>query len=237
MTWSGRREGGSRFLIWLYGRIGVHLGRPFARVFLWPIAIYFFARRRAERVASRAFLSRAFGRRATFLEVMRHIYIYSATILDRVFLLSGPIERFDVRVHGLDELNRLLRPDRGLLLLGAHIGSFEVLRSLGRERPDVEVRVVMDRKQTPVLTELLHELNPDVRTHIIDAGGDPAELALKMAEAAGRGMLIGLLGDRTRPGQATEPAEFFGETARFPTAPYLLASVLQIPIVLCFGLY
>jgi predicted LPLAT superfamily acyltransferase len=125
----------------------------------------------------------------------------------------------------------------GVLLLGAHIGSFEVLRTLGETRADVRICVVMDRLQTPGLTAALHALNPAIAANVIDAGGDASALALAMHDAARAGALIGLLGDRARPGESVHEVEFFGERAAFPVAPYLLASLLELPVVLAFGLY
>src|SRR5262249_29484625 len=157
--------------------------------------------------------------------------------LDRVFLLSEAFRRFDVRVEGLDSLHVQMARGRGVLLLGAHVGSFEILRALGEQRPDVRICVVMDRRQTPALTETLHALNPAIAANIIDAGADAAELALALHGAAREGALIGLLGDRARLGEAVRAADFFGARAAFPVAPYLIASLLAVPVVLCFGLY
>jgi len=112
-----------------------------------------------------------------------------------------------------------------------------VLRVLGEQRPDVRICVVMDRQQTPGLTETLQTLNPKLAANVIDAGADPAELALAMHDAARDGALIGLLGDRARPGEGLCDVEFFGARAAFPVAPYLIASLLAVPVVLCFGLY
>ena len=50
-------------------------------------------------------------------------------------------------------------------------------------------------------------------------------------------MLIGMLADRSRPQEATTTVQFFGRPAEFPTAPYLIASVLNLPVTLIFGLY
>jgi predicted LPLAT superfamily acyltransferase len=213
------------------------IGRPMARVLLAPSALYFFLRRGGERRGSRSFLTRAFGRPARWWEVLRHIHAYSATMLDRVFLLSESFRRFDIRIEGLDQLHAAMDHGRGVLLLGAHIGSFEVLRTLGEQRPDVPIRVVMDRQQTRFMTETLHALNPTIADNIIDAGADPSALALAIHDAARSGALIGLLGDRARPGEAVHAAEFFGGRAEFPVAPYLLASLLDLPVVLAFGLY
>lgn len=235
--WIERPEIGTRGIITFSVALVRRVGRTAARCLLAPAALYFFLSRGPERRASRAFLSRAFGRPAHWWEVLRHHYIYSATILDRVFLLSESFRRFDVRIEGLDELHAQMDRGRGVLLLGAHVGSFEILRTLGEQRPDVRICVVMDRQQTPGLNETLHALNPSIAANIIDAGADPAELALAMHAAAREGALIGLLGDRARPGEGVREVEFFGARAGFPVAPYLIASLLDVPVVLCIGLY
>jgi len=236
-VWNERPEGGNRIAIRLGCSLGLHLGRAFVRALLYPSVAYFFLRRGPERRASRAFLARAFGRPASSWQVLRHLHMYGQTMLDRIFLLSESLQRFEVSSHGLDVLERQMARGRGVLLLGAHIGSFEVLRTLGEKRPGVRVTAVMDRRQTQQMTEILHALNPKIAANVIDAGADPAELALAMHTAAKEGALIGLLADRARPGEAVHAVEFFGAPAQFPTSPYLIAALLELPVVLCFGLY
>jgi len=236
--WRERREAGGRVAIWLIRAAGLFGGRAFARVWLYPITLYFYFRRTHERRDSRAFLSLALDRPARALDVLKHIHCYAATILDRAFLLNdASLDRFDVRIHGLDRLEAEIAPGRGVLLLGAHFGSFEVLRTLTARRPDLQLRVIMDLKQTRALNELLHALNPAIAANVIDAGVDPGALALSLHEAARQGALIGLLADRSRAHEATAAAEFFGRAAQFPTAAYQIASMLELPIVLAFGVY
>lgn len=235
--WSERREGGGRFALWLIRAIGLRLGRPVARALLYPIALYFFFRRGPERRASRAYLTRVLQRPARIWDVLKHIHCYAATILDRVFLLARSTRGFAIAVHGLEQLEAQLAPGRGAILLGAHIGSFEALRVLAEARPDLKVRMLMDRGQTPALTELLHALNPAVADMVIDAGGDGTTAVLAIRDAAAKGALVGLLGDRARPGEATRKARFFGAPAQFPIAPHLIAAALELPVVLAFGLY
>jgi predicted LPLAT superfamily acyltransferase/uncharacterized membrane protein len=235
--WSERSEGGGKFAMWLIVAIGLRIGRPVARALLYPIALYFVCRRTAERRASRAFLSRVLGKPVSVRHVLRHIHCYAATILDRAFLLARSTRGFDIRVEGLDQIEAQIARGRGVLLLGAHIGSFEALRVLAESRPELCVRFVMDRGQTPALTRLLHALNPAVAQMVIDVRGGGADIALAIREAAEGGALIGLLGDRARAGEATREAQFFGAPAALPVAPYLIASALELPIVLCFGLY
>ena len=235
--WIGRPEGGGRFAIWLLVTIGLRLGRPVARVILYPITLYFFLRRPYERRVSYAFLKRVFGKPANAWQVMRHIHRFAGTLLDRVFLLSDRFARFDVRMHGLDELTSRIRPERGVFLVGSHVGSFEVLRVAAGARPDVDVRVVLDTQKTPALTELLHAINPAIARNVIDASRPSTEIVLALGEAIHSGALATLLADRARPHEATIVVDFMGAPAAFPVAPFVIGSVLKAPMVLCFGLY
>ncbi|MBS0583464.1 MAG: acyltransferase [Proteobacteria bacterium] len=236
--WSERREAGGRFAIWLIRAAGLHAGRGFARAWLYPITLYFYFRRTRERRDSREFLSIALGRPARAWDILRHIHSYAATILDRIYLLhDATLDRFDLRVHGLDQIEAEIARGRGVLLLGAHFGSFEALRALSLHQPEVKLRVVMDLKQTRALNEVLHALNPEVANNVIDAGVDPGALALSLHEAAQQGALIGLLADRPRAGEPTAGVEFFGRTAQIPVAAYQIASMLELPVVLGFGIY
>jgi predicted LPLAT superfamily acyltransferase len=235
--WKQRPEGGGLFAIWLIRTFALHVGRLPARMVLFPITLYFLLMRGPERRASRAFLTRVFGRPATLWEVARHIHTFAATILDRVFLLSEQFRRFDLHVHGLDALRAELDKGRGLLLFGAHVGSFEALRVLSLKRPDVSVRVVLDKGQSPALTQLLDALNPNIASTVIDAAQPGTAIVLALKEAADQKAAIGLLVDRARPGEPAVACPFFGTPALFPSAPALIAAALQIPVVLCFGLY
>jgi len=235
--WSARPEGGGRVAIWLIKTIGLRCGRPCARLILYPATLYFFLRRGYERRVSYAFLERALGRKATAWEVMRHIHCFASTMLDRVFLLSDRFARFDVSVHGLEELKSRIQPKRGVLLLGAHVGSFEVLRVLANERPDVRVCAVLDTQKTPALTQALHALNPGVARNVIDASRPGTEIVLALSEAVHEGALVTLLADRAREHEATVVVDFMGAPAAFPTAPFLIGALLKVPVVLCIGLY
>jgi predicted LPLAT superfamily acyltransferase len=169
--------------------------------------------------------------------VARHIHCFASTILDRVFLLGGQLERFDVAIGGLDKLHAALDRGRGVLLLGSHLGSFEVLRVLARRRPDYVIRVVLDKGHNPSMTQLLDELNPEIAAGVIDAGQDGPSLMLEIQHAVRSGALVALLGDRVHRGEYSIDAPFLGAPARFPITPMQVAAALKVPVVLGFGLY
>ena len=235
--WQQRPEGGGRFAIWLIRSIARFGGRAISRALLYPITLYFVLVRGPERRASRDFLGRVFGRRARLLEVARHIHCFSATILDRVFLLSGQLRRFDMRVHGLTELHEVLDRQQGMLLFGSHHGSFEALRVLSLERPDIQLRVVMDRHQNAAVTQLLEALSPEIARTVIDAQQDGIAITLAINEQTRANAVVALLVDRAKAGDAATVVPFLGAGAEFPNAPFLIAATLRVPVMLSFGLY
>ncbi|HET7126914.1 MAG TPA: acyltransferase [Lysobacter sp.] len=235
--WKQRREGGGRFAIRLIRGIGRYGGRGVARACLVPITVYFLLRRSAERRDSLAYLARIFGRRATWWDAARHIHCFASTILDRVFLLGGELDRFEVTIAGVDHLHASLDRGRGALLLGSHLGSFEVLRVLARERSDYVIRVVLDKGHNPAMTQLLDELNPQIAAGVIDAGQDGPSLMLQIQQAVQSGALVALLADRVHGRERGADADFLGDPARFPLAPMQVAAALKVPVVLGFGLY
>jgi predicted LPLAT superfamily acyltransferase len=235
--WLDRPEAGGWFAIWLIRFIGLHFGRGFARLFLYPITLYFYFRRGPERRASRDYFRRVNDKSGSAWQVMRLIHAFASTILDRVFLLARGIGGFRVGVRGVEELHRHLDRGQGVLLLGAHVGSFEVLRVLAAGKTDRKVKLVMDKSKTPALTALLEALAPELADSVIDTARGGMDIVLALSEAAREGAMITLLGDRGRPHELMREAPFFGTDAPFPAAPWLIASLLKVPVVLCLGLY
>lgn len=233
--WARQSERGSRVLVVLIGWITLHVGRWAARPLLYPITLYFLATAREQRVASREFLTRALNRRAGWFDVARHFHRFACTILDRPHFVSGDYRRFDLEVHGFDAAYELALRGRGCILLGAHLGSFEVMRMLGMQHDRVEVKVLMYEDHNAMLTRLIYALNPKLSDSIISLGRFDSLLEAK--ECLDRGQLVGILGDRASDNDRTTRCRFFGQEATFPAGPMLFASMTKVPVLLFFGLY
>lgn len=235
--WIERPEGGTVFGYKLLITFATTCGRAAARLILYPITLYFLLRRGPERRASRKYLQRVTGAAATLWQVAKHIHCFAAVTLDRLFLLSERFRRFDIHIYGIEDLREAKARNQGVLIFGAHLGSFDALRALSQLRPDVKVRVVLDVEQNPALTKLLNSFNPQLAQSIINARQEGTTTALAIKEALDEGALVTLLVDRARPGNQVETVSFLGNPAPLPTAPWHLAAAVKVPVVLCFGLY
>ncbi|NCF26504.1 MAG: lipid A biosynthesis acyltransferase [Gammaproteobacteria bacterium] len=233
--WVHQSERGSRFLVVLIGWITLKVGRWAARLLLYPITLYFILTAREQRVASRKFLSRVMGRKASWWKVARHFHVFAGSILDRVYLVAGDHRRFDLQMHGVEAALEQVEKGRGCILLGAHLGSFEVMRMLAMLDDRVEVKVLMYEEHNATLTGLIYSLNPRFSESVIPLGA--IDSLLRVQECLARGELVGVLGDRVAENDRVTRCQFLGQQATFPSGPMLLASVLKVPVQLFFGLY
>ena len=233
--WLYHRERGSRsatrFMTWL----ALRSSRSAARLLLYPICAYFLLFSPRARSTSRQYLALALARPPRFTDLWRHFFTFAATVLDRVYFTGGRFGHFDIEVRGLERLRDTLAQGRGCLLLGAHLGSFELLRTLAREHR-LSVNTVMYEENAANITEVLNtQLDPTLRERIIVSG--EVDTMLRIAECLSRGELVGMLGDRAAGSDKTVTCRFFGRNAVFPQGPLRLALSLRVPVYLVAGLY
>jgi predicted LPLAT superfamily acyltransferase len=235
--WAVQGERSNPLALWTITLIARHLGRWAGRLLLYPIVGYFLVALGQVRRHSRDYLGRVLGRPAALLDVARHLHCFASTLLDRVFVLTGRFEVLEVREHGPELLLKYAAKGQGCLLIGSHLGSFEVMRCLARTRPEVRVKVLMHRQQNPMMMQVVESLDPGLADAVIDTGRREADLILQVQQALEAGYCVGLLGDRVHGAERSARCDFLGGRASFPTSPYLLASMLKVPLVMCFALY
>ena len=233
--WVARPERGATWAIRAMVWVALGLGRPTTRVLLYPISLYFLLFSAKARSASRKYLAKVLSRPPRGMDLYRHFHTFSSNILDRVFLFNDQYSSFEVRVHGQEMLNDVIAGGQGCFLLGAHMGSFEIVRSLGREAHGPRVALVMYEENAQKLNSVLNAINPKLLLQVIALG--KVDSMLKVEEALDRGEFVGMLGDRTIAGEGTVPCDFLGEQAMWATGPFRIAMILKRPIVLMFGLY
>ena len=234
-SWLGIAEKGSVFGIRFMLFACTVFGRGVARACLRPVVLYYVLFHGNARRASRDYLQRVTGA-ATFGQVYRHLLNFAEVNLDRVFFLQGKTSGLAIGSNGFEHLRRQRATGKGALLVSAHLGSFEAMHVLAGAK-DVRVNILTYRGNARMLNSVLGGLNPSLNARFIELLPGDVNAILRIKELIDAGEMVAMMGDRAGLDPNVTTVEFFGEKARFPAGLYILASVLDCPILLTISLY
>lgn len=234
-SWAQTPERSNMFMLRIMTWISLRLGRRAGRLVLHLIAAYFLLFSPASRRASARYLRRALGRAPRWRDLYRHFFTFATTIHDRIYLVNRRFDLFDFEIHGEDALNELLADGKGVFLMGAHLGSFEVIRAIGRKQTDLHVAMVMHQDNAQKINAMLGAINPEAVQDIIGLGH--LDSMLQVRQRLDEGCLVGMLADRTPGDDALYPVRILDATAHLPTGPFRMAALLRRPVIFMTGLY
>jgi len=240
--WAASDERGSdwaiRFIVGCVRTLGT---RPMV-VLLAPITIYFLFFAKTARRASRDYLRRLYRfqgrpRKPTLLDSYRHIYSFATSILDRLAIWGDAVDDFQFQLHGREHMQPLIDAGQGAILLGAHIGNFDMLRVVAREY-SIPVNVIMYQVNAEKINRAFAELDPDSNVRIINLDESSVNTGLSIRACVERGEFVAVLADRVRPGGRSRVmhASVLGASALLPVGPFRLGCLLGFPVVMVVAL-
>jgi predicted LPLAT superfamily acyltransferase len=239
-AWQQLAEVGSLAALRAMNALYWTFGRRFALPILYPIAAYFYLRYPRVRAASRdyrAALAAASGEPAPAGGGFRHVLEFAVQLFDRMVSWGDSFDRMKMEKSRSVALLELARSGRGGILVGAHLGSFDLLR-LVADRHEVRVNVLMYTAHADRINEFFARLDPRSRVRVLAIDPDSVQTAFAVRRCVEQGEFVGILADRVPPGGRgrSECARFLGREAAFPTAPFELAALLGCPLLLCLCL-
>jgi predicted LPLAT superfamily acyltransferase len=246
-NWWRLTERGSYFgmLVVFYFYRG--FGRRAATALLYPITAYFFLTGRGARRASMQYLQRLYRhlgptpllpRAPTWRDSWRHMLSFAESSLDKIIAWIGQVNHAEVDFPNRAQLHQLLTSDRGAVLIGAHLGNWEMARALAALSGYRTINAVIYTEHAPRFNRLLTRTHGSFRLNLIPITTIGPETAIALQEKIDRGELLVIVGDRTPPhenGRVTR-VPFLGHPAPFAQGPFILASVLDCPVYLFFCL-
>jgi len=251
-SWYARKERGStlgmRFTVWFYRRLGAGI----ARFLVYPIVSYFFLTDAASRQASRRFLERVYacpegarvlGGAPGIKNVFLHYLEFGFSILDRVSFWMREASHFEIRIRGSEHLRRIVDERRGALVLGSHLGSFDVMRIAAATASPIRINVLMFTHHAERINAIFDQLSANqpsdwAKVRVIPVEHGSIQHVLDARSCVRNGEVVAILADRVSPGESHRvfSAKFLGETARFPTGPIFFAGLLGCPVLFMTGL-
>lgn len=241
-AWMGIAERGSisalLLIRWFYRRFG----RRASVALLTPIVAYFFVTARTARRASMDYLrtlwafpggQAALGEAPRWRHVFRHLHEFAENILDRMIAWSGDADSIHIDDQATEHLLDLIREGRGGILLGSHLGSYDMLRMLS-ERTGIVLNVLMFTQHSARINAFFERLCPGLQMRLIHFEPGSVNAVFEMKAAIDRGEFVGILGDRVWESERDRwlCLPFLGRRARFPVGALLLQGVLGCPVFL-----
>jgi len=241
--WSLMRERGSLlglktlFFLYKYG------GRYLVVVMLYPVIFYFFISGKSSRLASQKYLTKIhqFGYMAekpTVWMSLRHFLTMGFAALDKVDVWLGKITMASINYVNFSVFENLLVEKKGALIIGSHLGNLEVCRALAKDNSGACFNVIVFTEHAQKFNDFINSLNKDVKVNLIEVTKMGPDLAIMLQDKIDQGEYIVIAGDRTSTTVAGRViySDFLGEQAPFSQGPFILAGILQCPVLMMFCL-
>ncbi len=231
--WTGKSRGGAlgyKIFIFLIKYTHIRI----AYFFLKFVAVYFFF---FSNKTSLIFYFRkihGYGQLKTYLSIYKNYCLLGEILIDKIALLSGVAKCFTFDFDGEENLRQIVSGGRGGLLVGAHMGNWEVAGQL-LERIDTRINLVMYEAEHEQIKAILDDVLIKKNLNVIPIKDDFTHL-FKLAEAFENKEIVVMHGDRFLPGTSTLFLNFMNHQAQFPTGPVYLAAKHQVPVSFVYTL-
>ena len=164
-------------------------------------------------------------------DVFRHFALCFADLVSTNRRQRRP-ERLVGRLEGDEHLHAALADGRGLVLLTAHLGNWELGGRLLAARLGRPTHVVVAAEADPGVERFLR--GGPAPVHFVRRG-DPTAM-VRLVGALRRGEIVALQGDRALGTRGDAYVEFFGAPAPFPLGPFVLGRAAKVPVLPAFCL-
>ncbi|GAD32011.1 conserved hypothetical protein [Photobacterium leiognathi lrivu.4.1] len=167
-----------------------------------------------------------------------HLLSFGHTMLDKLVAWQGDYSENNLTIHGDEHFNELAKRQQGIVVLGSHLGNLELCRALSSRHPDIKINALVFTEHAERFNAVLKAINPDSDLNLIQVNELGADTAIMLQQKVEQGEWVVIVGDRTSvtKEQRVVWADFLGKPAPFPQGPFILASVLKVPVYTLFGL-
>ncbi len=229
--WTGQSKGsplGYRIFI---GLINVNI--KLAYLLLKPVSFFYFLF--SKKAPIKYFYSQrlGYGKIKTFISIYKNYVMLGKVLVDKIAILSGQKDKYTFDFEGEEYLHQLASSKEGGLLLGAHMGNWEVAGEL-LERVDSVINILMLDVEHERIKDVLSDAVREKKVNIIPIKEDMSHI-IGVINAFKNKELVAMHGDRFLEGVQTIDMPFLGATASFPIGAFMLAGKYNIPITYVFA--
>lgn len=227
--WAGTTYGNSwmhRWLIKFLRVIDVRLLYAFAYTFIVPPTMVVNAS--ARKAIYKFFRTKMkYGvMKAAWITYRNHC-AFSEVVIDKFAMYAG--KKFKITMDGYDQFEELSKSPEGFVQLSSHIGNYEIAGySLVAKDKRFNALVFGGEKESVMANR--SKLFDENNIRMIPMKADMSHLFVIDA-AISNGEILSMPADRIFGSQKGFEIDFFGEKAKFPQGPFIMAAVRNVPML------
>jgi predicted LPLAT superfamily acyltransferase len=246
--WSQLRERGTysamKSLVWIYRLIGP---RGLDAMLYAVTGFYFLCSTRA-RAASREYLTQMHrylgecspwkhppGRRESF----RHFMAFARAAADKVTVRMCRYRPEDIVFVGRECYDAVVSSGKGAVIVASHLGNADICQAIKSRKGGAPLTVLTHQAHAPNFNRLLAEVTGDIgNVEVLCVQGWTPEIGILLHERIDAGTCVVITGDRTAADSRSryESCLFLGREAPFAQGPFLMAGLLDCPVLLMFSM-
>ncbi len=227
----GENNAGTRLFLFILSVLGL---KP-AYFVLFFAAVQYALLDKKSKKAITEFRTRL-GLKTSFLDYYRHFYSFGMSLVDRyAYLMSGK-DLFSYTFKREDIISSQMARGKGVILLGAHMGNWEVAGNLLKQRLNAPINLLMYDVESEEAKKLSSKAVNNRDVNVIFITPDSSDSTIQVMNALRRGEIICMHGDRSLENQRSEEIEFLGKNALFPSGPFAIAAVTGASVVPFFSI-
>ena len=152
---------------------------------------------------------------------------FSEVVIDKFAMYAG--KKFKITMDGYDQWEQMSKSESGFVQLSSHIGNYEIAGySLVAKDKRFNALVFGGEKESVMANR--SKLFDENNIRMIPMKADMSHLFV-IDSAISNGEILSMPADRIFGSQKGFSIKFFGEEAKFPQGPFIMAAVRDVPML------
>ena len=232
--WNGKSQAnvlGITIILWFIKTAGLAI----TYILLKFIAAYYlFFSKRANKALIQFFSKIRLSRPSSIINRYKAFDNFGQSLIDKMATYMGTGKKLTFDFDNEKKLHELAAAGKGAILLGAHLGNWEIAGQL-LHRIDTTIHIVMLDNEHKRIKSLL-EKHASGKTYSIIPISEDITFVIKIKEALDNGGFVCMHADRFMKGMRTLKTELLGQEATFPLGPFYMGSRLGAPVAFVYAM-
>jgi predicted LPLAT superfamily acyltransferase len=232
--WKGKSKGtafGYRFFVGIIKNLGVY--PAYAFLYLVVLYYFFFSTETSGHIYRYFNKHIGYSKIKSFFKIYTSYYRLGQMLIDKTTIMAGMKDKFTSESFGADNMRAIVADKKGGILLGAHLGNWEIAGHYLMGYGDTINILVYDREHEQI-KNYMDQVTGGRKFKLIPIKDDLSHI-YAIGEALERNEIIATTADRFLNDGKTRSFQFLGEEARFPMGIFQIIKTFRANYSFVYG--